>query len=118
MAENTWHVGTMYIQPSGPGGYFSQPGGPFTQVFPAQVTGSTDYFSERPFSELTGQYMMGCQHSVNYVTVYVDVYMTDGIRVALLCCSICSYIQRVIKPAEDALTGSSNASLANLILYP
>lgn len=118
MADNDWSVGTMYIKPNGPNGYFRQPGGSGTQVFPAQVTGQVSYFEVTPFSELTGSFIMGCQHSMDYITVYRDIDMEDGISVALIACSVCSYVQRVIKPFEDAVLGSGNGNLINQVLYP
>lgn len=118
MPANDWAIGTMYIQPNGPLGQFSQPGGPGTQVFPAEATGNTDYFSTVPFNELTGQYVFGCSHSANQCMVFRDYDYENSVSVALLCCPICSFLQRTISPYEDATTGSSNASLAQLILYP
>lgn len=111
-------IGALYPLNGGLGGFWSQPGGPNTTVFPQQETGNTDYFSTKPFNELTGQYMGVCGHSFNEVLVQRDYDLDTATSVALLCCPLCGCVQRTIEPYEDATTGSSNASLSNLILYP
>jgi hypothetical protein len=118
MPANDWSLGTLYIQPNGKGGVWSQPGGPGTTVFPQQASSNVDYFSTAPFNELSGQYVFGCGHSANNCEVYRDYDYDNAISVAILACPLCSYAQRTIEPYEAATTGSSNAALANLILYP
>lgn len=99
---NLWNIGTMYIQPNGPNGLFSQPGGPGTQVFPAQVTGS-DYFSTRPFSELSGLMVAGCAHYQDYPTLQQEYDEVSDSIVMLCLCSVCSYIQFTL-PVDVALS--------------
>jgi hypothetical protein len=115
MAIPEWTIGTLYIQPHGPDGNWSQPDGQYGQVFPAQPTGNADYLSILPFNARTGVYVFGCQHSGNYCTVYRDLNAEGG-PVALLCCNQCSYIQRVIDPWDDAFIGSVSY-LQNALLY-
>lgn len=98
---NTWQVGTLYIQPNGPNGLFTQPGGPNTPVYPQQQT-SVDYFEVTPFSELTGLFSCGCGHFVNYPTLYRDIDVTTGEAIMAVTCSVCSFLQYVL-PYEDAL---------------
>lgn len=115
MEVGVWQIGALYI-PGGLPGYFTQPGGVGTQVFPAQVQASSDYLSIKPFSELSGVYFFGCQHSANEVMVFRDIHPDTKESVALLCCPLCSYLQRTITPYEDALMGNAGA-LLNSILY-
>lgn len=110
MAQD-WTVGTLYI-PGGLPGYFTQPAGQFGQVFPAQVQSSSELLSIKPYSELSGQFIFGCQHSANECMVFRDI-KEDGEAVALLCCPLCSYISRYL-PYEQALRNS----LQDAILFP
>jgi len=118
MPANDWVVGGLYPQPGGIGGFWTQPGGLFTTVFPQQASANVDYFSTEPFNELSGQYSFGCGHSANQCMVFRDYDYDNATSVALLTCPLCGFVQRTIEPYEAATTGSSNASLANLILYP
>jgi hypothetical protein len=117
MPANTWTPGTLYL-PGGPGGFFRQPGGPFTVVEPqVQVQASSDYLSTKAFSELTGTYVAYCSHSFMYVSVQTDWDYTTNMSVALLLCPICSAILRQIEPASDALGPGMAATLLNSILF-
>lgn len=100
--SNTWNVGTMYIQPNGPNGLFRQPGGPGTQVYPAQATG-IDYFSTHPFSELSGTFSAGCGHYQDYPTMQQELDVVSGKLVMLVICSVCSFIQYTL-PIDQALS--------------
>lgn len=117
MPANDWAIGALYI-PGGPGGFWTQPDGIGTTVFPQQVQSNSNILTIEPFSELTGTYRFACGHSVNMVQVYTDVDYTDGESVALLACPMCSFVQRFIKPASAALGPGNAAYLLNSILYP
>lgn len=112
-----WEIGALYIKPNGPGGYWTQPGGVGTTVFPQQVQANSNILTTEPFTELSGNYVFGCGHSQNMGTIYVDTD-GDGTLVALIACSLCSFVQRYISPASDALGPSTAASLQNAILFP
>lgn len=103
-APNTWTVGTFYVQPNGNRGLFEQPGGPGTEVFPAQQVG-VDYFSTQPFSELTGVFSAGCGHFQDYPTLQQEVDYSSGepVQTMLVICSVCSYIQYTL-PIDQALS--------------
>jgi hypothetical protein len=116
--QNTWSIGTFYIKPNGPNGYWTQPGGPGTTVFPQQVRANSDQLSIEPYSELTGTYMGSCNHSFNQCAVYTDWDYDTSMSVALICCPICSVVFRTIEPASDALGPSNAATLLNSILFP
>lgn len=113
---NDWTVGALY-DPGFNNVEWSQPGGPNTPVSPAQVTGGFDLLSIKPFNERTGQYIGVCNHSFNECFVFRDIDKDNGgVSVALLCCPICSCVQRTISPFEDAVT--TEGSLIFQILYP
>ncbi len=116
MPANTWTLGTLYY-PQGPPPttYFTQPGGPFTQVFPTQKNNQP--WPEYPIpgliiNEYVPWWTPGCLHSVNYWLVIreFDVYSEQS--VALICCPVCSYIQRVIMPYDAWLLPIENAIIA------
>lgn len=115
---NDYIVGALYPLNGGKGGIWSQPDGPFSPVYPQQEFGNTDYFSTLSFNERTGAYVNVCSHSSNYVEVIREYDYENGISVALICCALCNAVDRVIVPFEAAVTGSSNYSLADAILYP
>jgi hypothetical protein len=117
MAVNDWQLGTLYVKGGLPG-YFTQPGGPNTVVYPKQVQASSDYLSIKPFTEYTAQYLFGCEHAANEVMVFTDWDYDTNMSVALLCCPLCSFVQRTIEPASDAIGPSNAATLLNSILYP
>lgn len=115
---NDWIVGALYPLDGGIGHFWTQPDGPFTTVYPKQKSANVDYFSQVPFNELSGSYMGVCGHSFNMVLVQREYDYENSISVALLCCPSCGTVQRTVEPFEDAVTGSSNGSLALSILYP
>lgn len=117
MPSNDWTVGALYI-PGGPGGFWTQPDGIGGLVYPQQVTGNSDQLSIKPYNELTGTYVFGCGHSVNQAQVYTDWDYETGMTVALVCCPMCSFCQRFISPASDAIGPSNAASLLNSIIFP
>lgn len=109
MPSNSWQIGTLYLQPGGKGGFWKQPGGPGTQVFPAQAT-SVDYFSVKPFSEQSGLFSCGCSHFCNYPEIYRDIDVTTGEVLAMVTCPLCSFLQYTL-PYEEALSTVQNPQL-------
>jgi hypothetical protein len=115
--QNDWAIGEFFVKPNGPNGYWSQPGGPGTTVFPQQVQANSDQLVVTPYCELTGTYIGSCGHSFDQVALWRSHdYDTDS-SVALICCPLCSVVFRTIEPFEDAVGGNSGA-LLNSILYP
>ena len=97
---NRWTVGTMYYQGLLNGSpFYSQPGGPGTQVFPTERNGAP--WPEYPIPGLViNEYqpwvVPGCLHSVKEFCVIQEYdYATDQ-QVALLTCPTCSYVQRAV----------------------
>jgi len=110
MPQNDWQVGTQWNKKWNNVNW-SQPGGPFTPVYPAQPTGNSDLFSTLPFNSLTGTYFWGCGHSTDQVTLQIDYDYTNDVQVALIMCPSCSYISRFISPASLAYNPIINAIL-------
>lgn len=112
--ENAWQIGSLYPLVGGQGGFWTQPAGPYSPVFPQQQTNNTDILSSVPFNELTGQYMGVCGHSFNMCMVFREYDYDNETSVALLCCPSCGTVQRSIAPFSEAVGGD----LQNMILYP
>lgn len=112
---NDWQVGAIYIA-----GFnnipWSQPGGPLTPVLPQQITGNSDLFTTLPYNELTGTYIGNCGHSFDQTMIFRDFdFFSDeeDKSVALICCPLCSTVQRVLAPYSAVLN-----PLQNAILFP
>ena len=102
MPANSWQVGALY-PPGGPNNVkWSQPGGIGTIVLPQQQTG-VDYFSTKPFSELSGQFASPCGHYQNMPLIQREWDYETNSSVALICCELCGYVAYTIEPFEAAL---------------
>lgn len=76
-----------------------QPGGIGTPVTsPVQTDG-----------EKLGLWVAGCQHWFNHWDVHTCAL--SGVQSALICCPLCSYVQRIITPYSDIHTD------ANMIIF-
>lgn len=115
--QNGWVEGTMYknggdIGPPGAGGYgYTQPGGPFTPVYPQQTSDPSSViapFSTKSVSQATGQLAFVCGHILNMCLVYKDFDYTTNKSCALICCPACTCISSVVEPYEDWLDTFSN----------
>lgn len=116
--QNRWAIGEMYY-----GGlvggqvFFTQPGGPGTQVFPTQENGqpwlSWPAAGVIPFNEQAAAWWIpGCLHSIKSIKVIREWDYTTNMSVALLCCEVCSYVQRTMEPFESWFQNSpSNANV-------
>lgn len=111
MATNGWTLGTMYYAAGGfglPGGVgrgFTQPGGPFTLVYPLQVVDPSSTiapFSTNPVTEQTGVMSFACGHFADEPMIIRDFDYTTNMSVALVCCPRCSCITSTIEPFEAA----------------
>ena len=107
MPTNSWQVGAMYYgglvdgQP-----FFTQPGGPGTQVFPTQQNAAPwpDYpIPGLVIQEYSPWWAPGCGHSIKFWKVIREYDYTTSSSVALVTCEICSYVQNTIEPFEDWL---------------
>jgi hypothetical protein len=92
-------IGSLAVANYG-GVQWSQPGGVGTQVFPAEQTGP---FTAYPvvgqlWAENSGLWQFGCQHSVNMPLILKAYDPVNEVEVALICCVMCSFLQRIISP--------------------
>jgi hypothetical protein len=88
-------LGTLY-SPNFNGVSWSQPGGPGTQVFPAQQINIPWTNYPVPgwfFSENSGLYVAGCQHWMDYPRLFFDHDNMLNEDIVLVCCALCSYLQ-------------------------
>lgn len=86
---------------------WTQPGGKGTQVFPAQARNAP--FTAFP---VPGQVIdevgmslwpvWGCGHGTDVIRVFKDFDSVTGLSAACICCSVCSYLQFLIEPYENA----------------
>jgi hypothetical protein len=97
MQENSWVLGTPYYS-TGQYSIFSQPGGPFTPVLPG--SGQSAPFEAYPITGLAYTYspwwIPGCGHITKEWKIIVDYDYTQDSQVQLICCGVCSYIQRAV----------------------
>ena len=112
-----WTVGAQYDQKWNNVNW-SQPGGPSTIVFPQQ---QNNVWPQYPvgggfFSELTGLWVAGCGHWQDYPTVIQAQDCASGQNVALVVCSLCSYIQYAIEPFAEAVYADPQFGIPYIIL--
>lgn len=100
--SNDWAIGELYPKGGLGNVKWSQPGGPGTLVYPQQQTG-VDYFSTKPFSELSGVMSAPCGHFFNAPLVQREFDYNTGKSVALICCFLCGYVIYTLEPFESAL---------------
>jgi hypothetical protein len=96
---------------------WTQPGGPFTAVFPLQENGP---FLNYPvpgqfFSETSGLFACGCGHFCDYPKVFNDVGLIGGIAMVAVCCPLCSFIQYYIPLSQYYDLSSNSATPITLI---
>ena len=107
MSVSQASIGTLY-DPHFNNIAWSQPGGPGTQVFPAQANNQPYTFY--PVMGITlnevGQSLWlfaFCGHGGDVVRVFKDYDPTTGMSAAVICCCVCSTVQRLVEPYEDAI---------------
>lgn len=106
-------LGTLY-DPTHNGVNWSQPGGPGTPVFPQQQV-ATPFLAYpvvgQVWAENSGLWSVGCGHWVNLPEVIRAFDNESGESAALICCPMCSFIQSIIEPYQDALDATLNPIL-------
>src|SRR5690242_11159438 len=89
---------------NGVANYFTQPGGPFTQVFPALP-------QAQPWPEFPGPSSMvfsygpwimpGCLHPIHGFRIIQEFDYDTNQLVSLLTCSCCQYVQRAVEGVDQ-----------------
>lgn len=114
---NTWQLGTMYTQGIVNGlPFFTQPDGPGTTVFPHQA--NAEPWPEYPIpgliiNEYVPWWAPGCGHSIKFFKIIRDFDYNTNISVALVCCSVCTYVQSTIEPFEEYLNPIEHAIIVS-----
>lgn len=114
--QNAYIIGALYPLNGGYGGFWKQPGGPNSPVFPEQETGNSNLFSTVPFNEKTAQFIGVCGHSFVSCMIWREYDYENNVSVALLSCPSCGCVNRTVSPFEDALI--TGVGLGELILFP
>jgi hypothetical protein len=93
--------------------FFTQPGGPGTQVFPTQKNAVpwTDWPAAgvMVINEYVPYWSPGCLHSIKVIKLIPEWDYVNNVSVMLLCCQVCSYIQRYLTPQEEAYNSIQQA---------
>jgi hypothetical protein len=104
VATNDWTPGRMYY-PQGPPPttYYTQPGAPFTTVYPQQKNAQP--WPEWPvigqiIQEFAPYWSPACGHSIKEWLVIREYDYVEETSVALICCRVCSMVQGVYRPFE------------------
>lgn len=105
--QNRWQLGVMYgggLLDGQP--FYTQPGGPSTEVFPTQR--NAEPWPEYPIPGLVIQeyspwWSPGCGHSIKSWSIVKEFDYDNDISCALICCRVCLYVQRVVEPYEEIL---------------
>lgn len=112
-ATNQWAIGAMFYgglvngQP-----FFVQPGGIGTPVYPTQKNAQP--WPEYPIpglfiNEFIPIWTPGCGHSTNFWLVIREYDYVSQNSVALICCSVCTFVENVYSPFEEWLEPITHA---------
>lgn len=114
---NTWQLGVMYT-----GGivngllFFTQPGGPGTEVFPHQK--NAEPWPEYPIpgliiNEYVPWWAPPCGHSIKTFKVIREYDYDTQSSVALVTCDVCTFVISVITPFEEWLNPIERAIIVS-----
>jgi hypothetical protein len=112
MTQNRWQIGALYnkgLQNGFP--YWTQPGGIGSQVFPTQYSGP---WVEYPIpgleiTEYIPWWSPACGHSNKFLKLIKEWDYDSNSDCCLVCCSLCTFVIRVIIPYDLALNPTLNA---------
>lgn len=92
--------------------FWTQPGGPNTQVFPTQKNNQPwpDYpIPGMIINEFIPWFSPGCLHSIKFWSIIREYDYDTQQSCALITCSICNYVQNVYEPFEEWLEPITHA---------
>jgi hypothetical protein len=108
MPTNQWEIGALYNggYQNGVAGYWTQPGGVGTQVFPTQQNAQP--WVEYPIAglfinEFIPWWSPPCLHSDKFLQIIREFDYTLNQSCALVCCSLCSFVIYSVSPYEEIL---------------
>lgn len=102
-----WTLGTMYNggllngQP-----FYTQPDGPYTTVYPHQQNAEPwpDYpIAGQVIQEFNPWFTPSCGHSIKFWKIIKEWDDATQQSAALICCSLCTFIQRAVEPYDEIL---------------
>lgn len=104
---NDWALGQMYgggLLNGNP--FYTQPGGPFTAVYPTQKNAAP--WPEYPIpglfiNEYTPWFSPGCGHAIQVWRLIREFDYPSQQSVCLITCEICQYVQNAVSPYEEIL---------------
>lgn len=96
-ASNTWQLGVPYDFTLNGAAFWTQDGGPFTQVLPTQQNGPwADYpIAGGIINEFSPWFSPGCGHAIKFFKIISAFDYPSDQQVSLVCCNICTYVQNV-----------------------
>lgn len=108
-SANRWAIGEMYYGGLLNGApFFTQPGGPGTQVFPTQANAIP--WTQWPvaaggmiINEYVPWWSPACGHSIKTFKLIREYDYETNQSCCLVCCEICSFCVSVIEPYEEVL---------------
>lgn len=111
MPTNRYTVGVPYTFQLNGADFFTQPGGPGTQVFPTQQNNTP--WADYPIPGLTTNeyvpwFAPGCGHAIKHIKIIPEYDYVNDQPVSLVCCEICTYVQ-VVQPAADGAAAALNS---------
>jgi hypothetical protein len=93
---NDWQIGVQYEKNWNNIAW--QQSAPFQPVYPQQITGNSNLLTNLPFSEASGTWVFGCGHYTDEPLIFQDYDYDTNMSAALVCCPLCSYVNRAIEP--------------------
>jgi hypothetical protein len=104
-SQNRWQIGVMYEQGIVSGQpFFTQPDGPGSQVFPTQANAIPWLAYPIPgliLNEYVPWWAPSCGHSIKFWKVFREWDYDNDTDVALVCCSVCTFVQSTIEPFDE-----------------
>lgn len=97
--QNSWQLGVPYTFDLNGVPFWTQPGGPGTQVFPAIEQG--EVWPDWPGAAvMVYSYVPwvqpGCLHPIHEFKILQEYDFVEGQPVQLICCQACQYVQRAV----------------------
>lgn len=114
--QNRWQLGVPYSFLLNGTPFFTQPGGPFTAVFPAPPNNQP--WPEWPIAGMiigsTGSWWRpGCLHQIDMFRIIAEYDYNLNIPVSLVTCNVCTYVQRVVSAVDGASAGFNSTGVYN-----
>lgn len=105
MAANRWQLGVPYTFQLNGADFFTQPGGPGTQVFPTQQNNTP--WADWPIpgmviTEYVPFWAPPCLHAIKEWRIIPEFDYENDVPVSLVCCNICTLVVRAVSATDGA----------------